>query len=360
MPEFMPDYRNIIAAALNKYIPRVPLYDHIVSVGTMEKILNKRFGGLYGGNDRDLEEFFTYYNNFYKQMGYDVSIFEMCIAGIFPGGGALGGHIKGVIQNRADFEKYPWNELFDRYVKAYDRYFNAICKTLPQGMKVVGGVGNGLLECAEELVGYEDLCIMGYDDEKLYKDLFCKIGDTMTAAWSWFLQKYGEFFAVCRFGDDLGFKSSTLISKNDIKKHIIPQYRRVTDLVHSYNKPFLLHSCGNLFGVMDDIINDAKIDAKHSNEDIIAPFNVWVEKYGDKIAFFGGVDTDHLCRKTKEEIREIVKDVIEYNHHVKCGVAIGSGNSIPDYVPVEGYLAMNEAVREFRSEWLMNFVDFNI
>lgn len=32
------------------------------------------------------------------------------------------------------------------------------------------------------------------------------------------------------------------------------------------------------------------------------------------------------------------------------GVAFGSGNSIPDYVPVEGYLAMINAVREYRGE----------
>ncbi|MDF2685428.1 MAG: methylcobalamin:coenzyme methyltransferase [Clostridia bacterium] len=350
MLDFIPDYHNIEAAARNQYVPRVPLYDHIVSVGIMEKILNKSFSGLYGGNDRDLEEFFTYYNNFFKHMGYDVSIFEMCISGILPGAGALGGHIKGVIQNRADFERYPWNELLERYIKAYDRFFNAICNTLPQGMKVVGGVGNGLLECAEELVGYEDLCFLSYDDEELYTDLFKKIGDTMSTIWSWFLKKYGDFFAVCRFGDDLGFKSTTLISKNDIKKHIIPQYRRITNLVHSYNKPFLLHSCGNLFNVMDDIIKDSKIDAKHSNDVIIAPFNIWVEKYGDRLAFFGGVDTDHLCRKSKEEIYEIVKVVIDYNNICKCGVAIGSGNSVPDYVPVEGYLAMNEAVRKLRKE----------
>jgi uroporphyrinogen decarboxylase len=32
------------------------------------------------------------------------------------------------------------------------------------------------------------------------------------------------------------------------------------------------------------------------------------------------------------------------------GYALGSGNSIPDYVPVEGYLAMLEAARKIREE----------
>jgi hypothetical protein len=32
------------------------------------------------------------------------------------------------------------------------------------------------------------------------------------------------------------------------------------------------------------------------------------------------------------------------------GYALGSGNSIPEYVPVEGYLAMIEAAQRIRSE----------
>ena len=32
------------------------------------------------------------------------------------------------------------------------------------------------------------------------------------------------------------------------------------------------------------------------------------------------------------------------------GVAIGSGNSIPDYTNVDSYLTMNDAVRSWRGE----------
>ncbi len=100
---------------------------------------------------------------------------------------------------------------------------------------------------------------------------------------------------------------------------------------------------------MDDIINIAKIDAKHSNEYQIAKFPVWVEKYGDKIGNFGGIDTDAVCRLNKLEMKEYILDVVN-----KCvghgGVAFGSENSIPDYVPVEGYLNMVETIREYRGD----------
>jgi uroporphyrinogen decarboxylase len=153
---------------------------------------------------------------------------------------------------------------------------------------------------------------------------------------------------VLRFGDDLGYKDNTLISANDIRRLVIPAYRPIIDLVHSYNLPFLLHSCGSIFGVMDDLIA-AGIDAKHSNEDQIAPFPVWVERYGEQIGNFGGIDTDAVCRLSKPELREYITEVV-----AKCkghgGFAFGSGNSIPDYVPVDQFLAMNEIIRSLRGE----------
>ncbi len=40
--------------------------------------------------------------------------------------------------------------------------------------------------------------------------------------------------------------------------------------------------CGyGIFEIMDDLIA-LGIDAKHSNEDEIAPFEVWIEKYNDR------------------------------------------------------------------------------
>jgi len=155
--------------------------------------------------------------------------------------------------------------------------------------------------------------------------------------------------AVYRLTQSSGTNTMTLLSTDDIIEHIIPQYRKVVDLVHETGRPFLLHSCGNLFKVFDDIIEKAGIDAKHSNEDVIGHFSVWVDRYGDKIGNFGGIDTDVLCRQSPEYIREYILDCLG-KVAGKGGIAFASGNSIPDYVPTEGYLAMIETVREWRGD----------
>ncbi|HEY5586640.1 MAG TPA: uroporphyrinogen decarboxylase family protein [Ruminiclostridium sp.] len=349
MKEFTPDYTNIVKAAKNIIPDRMPLYEHAISVGVMEKILNKQFGDLANGSRADKKEFYRNYTGFYLKMGYDTVSFEQNIGAIMPGAGALGGHMPGAIKCREDFLKYPWDEIPELFFKKYTEEFTLLGEVMPQGMKAIGGGGYGVFELVQDIVGFTDLCYISVDDPELYADLFKIIGNVMYKIWDEILKKFGDTYCVCRFGDDLGYKIGTLIPPKDIRTHIIPQYKRLVELIHSYNKPFLLHSCGKIFDVMDEIIAVAKIDAKHSNEDQIAPFSEWVNRYGDKIGNFGGIDTDHLCRKNEQEIKEIVIEVIGYSIG-HGGFALGSGNSIPDYVPVQGYLAMVEAARASRGE----------
>ncbi|NLZ37832.1 MAG: hypothetical protein GX897_10250 [Clostridiales bacterium] len=345
---FQPDYRYLESAARNVEAARIPLYEHLINFDVIEKIMNKEFAPLIWGNYEEKKEFFRNYCAFFMKLGYDTVSFELCIGGILPGGGALGGHKKGVIQTREDFEKYPFNEIPELYEKAFHDIFRALHEVMPEGMKAVGGVGNGVFECVQDLTGYMDLCYISADDPELYSDLYKKVGDMSLKIWKNFLIEFSDDFCVLRFGDDLGFKSNTLISDDDIVTHIIPQYKKIIDEVHRCGKPFLLHSCGNIFNVMDELIA-AGIDAKHSNEDQIAPFPVWVEKYGDKIGNFGGIDTDAVCRLSRAEMKEYITDVVKKSVG-RGGFAFGSGNSIPSFVPIGNYLMMNEIIREIRGE----------
>lgn len=342
---FQPDYQNIVDAAWNKQPKRLPLYEHLVHEDFMEEVLGKKFRHLY---NTDKDTYFANFCEFYLRMGYDVVSFENCIGPAMPGSGSLGGHKKGVIQTREDFEKYPWEQIEQLYFEKFSEDFLALRRNMPQGMKAVGGVGNGIFECVQDVVGYMDLCYIREDDEELYADLFRKIGEVNLGIWKRFLREFGDVFCVCRFGDDLGFKSTTLLSPDDIREHIIPQYKKIIDVVHEAGKPFLLHSCGCIFDVMEDLIA-AGVDAKHSNEDQIAEFQVWVDRYGDRIGNFGGIDTDAVCRLGKEEMTKYIENVVSkaWGHG---GFAFGSGNCIPNYVPVDQYLHMNRTVRRLRGE----------
>lgn len=348
---FKPDYHNIVKCARNIEAERLPLYEHNVSFEKIGEIEGVDMMSLFRGDEKDIHEFFRVYSKFFREHGYDVITFEQCICEIYPGGGALeNGSMTPAIQDEEDFRAYPWDELEEYYFRKNAKYFRALRDEMPEGMKAIGGVGNGIFECVQDLTGYQNLCYIAADDEELYQALFRKVGEINLRIWKRFMQEFGDVYCVLRFGDDLGYKSNTMLSTEDIRNLILPAYKPIVDLVHSYDKPFLLHSCGKIFSVMDDLIDIVGIDAKHSNEDQIAPFSVWVENYGDRIGNFGGIDVNALCGFDRKELKEYILDVIakSKNHG---GFAIGTGNSIPYYVPTEKYLDMIEIVREYRGDF---------
>jgi uroporphyrinogen decarboxylase len=152
-----PDFQNIVDAALNKKSSRIPLYEHIVSPLIIEKMTGKKFADLVNGNREDKKEFFRHFSGFFRAAGYDTVSFECCAGSAMPGSGALGGHKEGVIKTRKDFDEYPWASIPDLYFDANRETLRAFAETLPEGMKGIGGVGNGIFECVQDITGFQEL-----------------------------------------------------------------------------------------------------------------------------------------------------------------------------------------------------------
>lgn len=69
------------------------------------------------------------------------------------------------------------------YVRNAAPYFDALKNNMPEGMRAVGGVGNGVFEVVQDLTGYENLCLMSFDNEKLYHAVFQKAGELLFRIW---------------------------------------------------------------------------------------------------------------------------------------------------------------------------------
>jgi uroporphyrinogen decarboxylase len=343
---FEPDYDHLLQVLNNCKPDRLPLYEHHIDPPFISKVLGEEISpeGLSPG---ELEGYYRKVTGFWNDMNYDAFDFEAAICDILPGHGAIMGGMAGPIQTRRDFQKYPWEDIPEIFWEKYTPHFEAIRKTLPAGMKAYGGCGYGIFEASQDLVGYERLCIMQCMDRDLFADLFSRIGDLWEELWRGVIERYTDIFVFFRMGDDLGFKTSTLLEPDIIREYIFPQYKRIITLVHQSGKKFLFHSCGNIFPLMDDVIN-LGIDAKHSNEDQIAPFDVWIEKYNDRIGLFGGFDLNLLVLETPETVFQTVVEKGTHYRNIAKGYGLGSGNSIPGYIPVDNFLAMVEAVKTIR------------
>jgi uroporphyrinogen decarboxylase len=338
-----PDFDQFLKVLRREGTPSyLPFYEHVASAGFIATRTETDFTGTAGQGDEALRT----YVDFWLGMGYDCIPMERglrCPLDIHKDGhnDALshGSEASVVIRNREDFERYPWPDESEP-IDFTD--FEKVAAMLPDGVKVVGGVAGGPYEWAAKMMGTIGMSYLMVDDPELVGMVFAKIGSLHVAANRILAQM--DFIGAHRQGDDLGFKTSTFLPPDRLREWVFPTYREMVNVAHGAGRPFILHSCGNLAEVYDDLA-DCGIDAKHSFEDVILPVAEFKQQYGDRMTPLGGLDVDFICRASKEEIRRYTIEHIE-----TCWSdgywALGTGNSLTNYMPVENYITALETAIE--------------
>lgn len=240
----------------------------------------------------------------------------------------------GPIMSREDFEKFAWPDPAAQELTADLEWFQ---ENLPEDMCIVGGLTGHFAEELTWLMGYETLCYALFDQRDLVRAISRKLLEIFRVC----LARILEFDRVRMVwsSDDMGFKTGLLISPDDTRRFVLSGHRELAEISHAVRRPYLLHSCGNLGDIIDDLTDDVKIDARHSFEDTIEDVRDVKRTYGRKIALIGGIDVDFLCRSDESAIRRRVRETLDV-----CmpggGYCLGTGNSVANYIPLDNYLAM--------------------
>ncbi len=337
--ERKPDYTQFLKVLNREGKPdHLPFYEHGYSMG----FFRERTGHDFWQAGFADPQFWPKYVDFWIGMGFDVVPLEIGPNCWLPPANTHEGSVSReseahvCIRSREDFEKYPWPTA-ERYIDYH--HFETVARLLPDGAKIIGGVGGGPYEWATVLMGVVGLSLMLFDDPELVGMVFEKLGSLYVAAHHRIAEM--DDVVALRQGDDLGFKTATFLKPDDLRRYVFPIYTRIVAEAHARHKPFILHSCGNLNDVYDDLIDDCGIDAKHSFEETILPVEDFKRQYGQRCTPLGGLDVDFICRRSVDEIRAYTRSKIE-----QCFAdgywALGTGNSLTDYMPVENYLAVLE------------------
>jgi len=251
---------------------------------------------------------------------------------------------QGPITNWEQFEAYPWpapDEITYDKLRWYQ-------ENLPDDMCVIGSGGFAhFAEYLTWLMGYETLCYALFDQ----RDLVAAISRRLIELYEVVVRRILEFerVKVIWGSDDMGFRGGTLISPDDLREFILPGHKAMATAAHQAGRPYLLHSCGKLDAIMDDLLDEVRIDALHSFEDTIKTVEETKQKYGHRIAVLGGIDVNFLCRSDEAAIRRRTRHTLE-----KCqpggGYLLGTGNSVANYIPLDNYLAMLDEGRRFTGQ----------
>jgi len=333
---------------------RTPLVEYIVDDVVMKPILEGLLGRRWVefGPDREAQE--AYLDNFIEfwyRMGYDFVRFEqglgflepkLAIQDAAPGSPKArewADEHQGIIRSWEDFEQFRWPK-----VEEFDFFpFEYLNTHLPDGMGLISSHGGGVFEHITWMMSLEGFCAMLVSDPSLVKAAADRLGSLMVEFYRHLLD-LDRLVAIFP-GDDMGYNVGTIVSPADLRAHFLPWHKRFAAMAHEKDLPYFLHSCGNVEKIMGDLIMDVKIDGKHSFENNIVPVQDFQMRYGGRISVLGGLDLNVLAASSPDEVRKETRKLLE-----TCGsrgrYAIGSGNSIPSYVPIENYLAMvDEALR---------------
>jgi uroporphyrinogen decarboxylase len=339
---FQPDIEQLYTVLRKEKADRPVLFEFLVNLETCLRF-----------SDRDKQpepgtvDFYGMVIEAFRNLGYDVAPVYTWESGLFsfPKGeqvslASRSQNQGALITDRESFDSYPWPDAGSGNYELYDQ----LSAILPDGMKLLGFSNGGVLENATDIVGFEKLCEIYLTDPELTGEIFKNIGERLLKFYS--IVASMDSVGVCVVNDDWGFKTQTMFPPDMMETYVFPYIRKIVEVIHANGKPAILHSCGNVKDIMEKIIDDLKLDGKHSFEDGIYPVEDALDWWSERIAIMGGIDVDFLVRRAPEEIHQRSIRLLEKTFSTG-GFALGSGNSIPEFVPLDNYLAMIRAAVDF-------------
>lgn len=338
-----PDLIDFRDAILRRREPRrVHHFEHGVAIEVQEALRQKHGLSNTPRRDEPTMEQWDAEADIFAGLGFE--LFRVWLPGAeFPIAGSKGitwgEEHEGPIQSAQDLDRFDWPDPRNIDSSQLEYYE----KQLPEGMGTFHVVK--IWEVVRELIGFESFCFKSVEEPELVEELTRRVGR--------FHVKLVEL--LCSFDrveavyatDDYGFKTSTMLSPQQIRELFLPWHRRIAEIAHRNGKLFLFHSCGKVDPLMDDLIDDVGIDAKHSFEDAVVPVTEAKRRWGDRVALLGGLDVDLVARRGVEEIVDRTRELLEI-----CqpggGYCLGLGNWVTSYIPPEHYEAVLETGYAFR------------
>ena len=249
---------------------------------------------------------------------------------------------------KEDLEDYPWPDPED---PGFTSGLAEEAKNLYENtdFSLVGDGGfKSFWELGYMMRGYERLLIDLVDNKEFVKTLFEKFLEINIKGTGRFLDAVGPYIQVFRTADDMASQNGPLMSPATYREIIKPVYKKYYDFIKSKTEAKIFyHSCGNVVDLLDDFIENGV--------DILNPVQVSAigntfelkKRFGDKLVFWGGIDTQHVLphgsvQEVEEEVQKRIRDLAPGG-----GYVVASVHAIQPDVPPENIIAMDDATRKY-------------
>ena len=225
----------------------------------------------------------------------------------------------------------PWYEFSERRFR--DGWQAVARRHREEDRVICVGIPGGFSE-PRQLLGDEALCLAYYEQPELVHDMLQTMGATAFRV----LERASATVHVDMLvvHEDMAGKSGPLAGPAQVREFIAPYYRKIWDLLHDRGAPlFDQDSDGDMNAVIDGFL-DAGVNCMHPMEPAANMDIVKIrETYGQRLAFYGGIDK-HVIRRSREEI------VAELEYKIPPmvrtgGCVLGLDHRIPNGTPLANY-----------------------
>ena len=132
----------------------------------------------------------------------------------------------------------------------------------------------------------------------------------------------GQIHAL-NFSDDWGTEQKTIIAPRMWDRFFKPRYKRIFDAIHRAGWFVWMHSCGQISGVMDGLI-DIGVDVLNLQQPRVFGLEDFGRRFAGRVAFESLCDIQHtLPYKGKKEIEAEAQLLIDYWSTPQGGFILG-------------------------------------
>ncbi len=145
-------------------------------------------------------------------------------------------------------------------------------------------------------------------------------------------------------GDDWGQQSGLLMGRNTWREFILPQLRRMYAAVHQAGKFVMIHSCGDVDELFDDLI-DAGLNCFNPFQPEVMDVYALLPRYRGRLAFHGGLSTQRtLPFGSVNDVRSECQRLLELGS--EGSYILAPAHNVGGDVPLKNMLAAIETVQE--------------
>lgn len=232
------------------------------------------------------------------------------------------------------FEDFDLNKSVESFVQPHQAGFATygMWNSFLENYNGLRGIENSLLDLAMEPE------MVDYTLDKI-EALQLRILDA-------FLPKVRGVLDLVYVSDDMGSQAGLLISPEMWEAHFAPRMKRICAKIHSYGMKVFYHSDGACAPIIGRLI-ECGIDIINPIQHICPGMSpaVLKDKFGDKVIFHGGVDTQSVMPfGSADDVRKETNMLLDTLGRDNAGYICASCHNLQAGTPIDNIITMVETV----------------